>query len=135
VEDIHAAAQWSRAVADVSISTGRQIRLVSISDGTTGGGRSRAQASAQHARSGLQATGDLVIPFAVSVESDDIPAELIAHLVCSDATDSLAGAELVSGAGWFGLRSHPRPMGSISFDGPEVPRWFDQTLREVVQPR
>jgi hypothetical protein len=135
VEDIHAAAQWSRAVADMSISSGRPIRLVTISDGTTGGGRSRAQASAQLSRSGRQATGDLVTPFAVSVESDDIPAELIAHLVCSDTPVPLAGAELVSGAGWFGLRSHPRPIGSISFSGPRVPHWFDETLREVVHPR
>jgi NAD(P)-dependent dehydrogenase (short-subunit alcohol dehydrogenase family) len=135
VADIHAAAQWSRAVADVSISSGRAIRLVTISDGTTGGGRSRAQASAQLSRPGRQATGDLVTSFAVSAESDDIPAELVAHLVCSDAAAPLAGAELVSGAGWFGLRSHPRPIGSISFNGPRVPRWFDQTLCEVVQPR
>jgi hypothetical protein len=55
--------------------------------------------------------------------------------VCSAEVDSLAGAELVSAAGWFGLRSHPRPIGSISFGGPAVPAWFDDTLGEVVQPR
>jgi NAD(P)-dependent dehydrogenase (short-subunit alcohol dehydrogenase family) len=131
--DIYADAQWSRAVADVSITTGRPVRLVTITDATTAGGRSRAQAAAQLARSGQQATDDLVTPFAVSAESDDIPAELTAHLVCSQEAAGLAGAELVSGAGWFGLRSHPRPIGSISFGGPDVPPWFDDTLREVVQ--
>lgn len=133
--DIYADAQWSRAVADLSISTGRPVRLVTVTDATTAGGRSRAQASAQLARSGREATGNLVAPFAVSAESGDIPAELIAHLVCSPDAAGLAGAELVSGAGWFGLRSHPRPIGSISFGGPEVPPWFDETLREVVQTR
>jgi hypothetical protein len=42
---------------------------------------------------------------------------------------------MVTGAGWFGLRSHPRPIGSISFGGPAVPDWFDDALREVAQPR
>jgi NAD(P)-dependent dehydrogenase (short-subunit alcohol dehydrogenase family) len=134
-EQIEGDARWSRAVADVATTKGRPIRLVTITDATTAGGRSLAQAMAQLARSGRQATGDLVMPFAVSAESAAIPAELAAHLVCSSESVGLAGAELVSGAGWFGLRSHPRPIGSISFGGPEVPRWFDDTLREVVAPR
>ncbi|MDT5387632.1 MAG: hypothetical protein QOE04_1273, partial [Mycobacterium sp.] len=90
---------------------------------------------AQLARAGRKATRDLVLPFAVSAESDDIPAELVAHLVCSAEAVGLAGAEMVTGAGWFGLRSHPRPIGSISFGGPAVPDWFDDALREVAQPR
>jgi NAD(P)-dependent dehydrogenase (short-subunit alcohol dehydrogenase family) len=135
VEQIEADARWSRAVADVATTTGRPIRLVTITDATTAGGRSLAQALVQLARSGRQATGDLVLPFVVSAESDEIPDELAAHLVCSPEAVGLTGAELVSGAGWFGLRSHPRPIGSISFGGPAVPPWFDDTLREVVAPR
>jgi hypothetical protein len=65
----------------------------------------------------------------------DIPAELVAHLVCSPAAVGLCGAELATGAGWFGLRSHPGPIGSISFGGPALPEWFDPTLRQVAQPR
>ena len=135
VDQIQADARWSRAVADLATTNGRPIRLVTITDATTAGGRSLAQAMVQLARSGRQATGDLVTPFVVSAESDKIPAELAAHLVCSPEAVGLTGAELVSGAGWFGLRSHPRPVGSISFGGPEVPWWFDDTLREVVTPR
>jgi NAD(P)-dependent dehydrogenase (short-subunit alcohol dehydrogenase family) len=135
VARILADAQWSRAVAEIATARAHPIRLVTITAATTTGGRSRAQASAQLARAGRKATRDLVLPFAVSAESADVPADLAAHLVCSAEATSLAGAELVSGAGWFGLRSHPRPIGSISFGGPEVPRWFDDTLREVVQPR
>ena len=135
VAQIHTNARWSRAVADVATATDHPIRLVTITDATTAGGRSLAQAMAQLARSGRPATQDRVTPFAVSAESADIPAELVAHLVCSADAVDLAGAELVSGAGWFGLRSHPRPIGSISFGGPEVPPWFDDTLREGVTPR
>ena len=124
VEQIHADAQWARAVAELATTSGRPIRLVTVTDATTAGGRSRAQASAQLARAAGKATGDLVLPFAVSAESDERfrGAELVAHLVCSPEAVGLAGAELVTGAGWFGLRSHPRPIGSISFGGPAVPR-------------
>jgi NAD(P)-dependent dehydrogenase (short-subunit alcohol dehydrogenase family) len=140
VDGIHADARWTRAVAELAATTERPVRLVTITEATTAGGRSRAQASAQLARAGRKATADLVLPFAVSAESDCAdfnrgPAELVAHLVCSPEAVGLAGAELVTGAGWFGLRSHPRPMGSISFGGPAVPGWFDETLSEVVLPR
>jgi NAD(P)-dependent dehydrogenase (short-subunit alcohol dehydrogenase family) len=135
VEGIHADARWTRGVAALAATTDRPIRLITVTEATTAGGRSRAQASAQLARAGRKATRDLVLPFAVSAESDDIPAELVAHLVCSAEAVGLAGAEMVTGAGWFGLRSHPRPIGSISFGGPAVPDWFDDALREVAQPR
>lgn len=135
VDQIHADAQWARAVAELATSRQQPIRLVTITEATTAGGRSRGQASAQLARAGRTATGDLVLAFAISAESEDIPAELAAYLAYSPAAGGLAGAELVTGAGWFGLRSHPRPIGSISFGGPSVPPWFDNTLREVVRPR
>jgi NAD(P)-dependent dehydrogenase (short-subunit alcohol dehydrogenase family) len=135
VDHIHADAQWARAVAELAMSRKRPIRLVTITGATSAGGRSRAQASAQLARGARMATGDLVLSFAISAESEDVPAELAAYLACSPDASGLAGAELVAGAGWFGLRSHPRPIGSISFGGPSVPPWFDDTLREVVRPR
>jgi NAD(P)-dependent dehydrogenase (short-subunit alcohol dehydrogenase family) len=135
VDHIHADAQWARAVAELATSRKHPIRLVTITDATTAGGRSRAQASAQLARAGRSATGDLVLSFAISAESDDVPAEMAAYLSCSPGVGGLAGAELVTGPEWFGLRSHPRPIGSISFGGPSVPLWFDDILREVVQPR
>ena len=135
VEQLLADARWTRSVAELASATGRSIRLITVTEGVTAGGRSRAHASAQLARAGRKATGDLVLPFAISAEAAGVPAELVAHLVCSAEAERLTGAELVSGAGWFGLRSHPRPIGSISFGGPTVPAWFDDTLQEVVQPR
>jgi NAD(P)-dependent dehydrogenase (short-subunit alcohol dehydrogenase family) len=139
VAQVDADAQWTRAVAEFAATGDRTIRLVTVTDATTSGGRSRAQASAQLARAGQKATHDLVLAFAISAESDSADvrgsAELVAHLVSSPEASTLAGAELITGAGWFGLRSHPRPIGSISFGGPAVPDWFDDALREVGQPQ
>lgn len=135
VEHLHADAGWARAVADHAAATDRPIRLVTLTDATTAGGRSRAQASAQLARAARGATDDRVAAFAVSVEvpSDDAPiADLVAHLLCSPDATELSGAELVAGAGWVGLRSHPRPGGSITFGGPGVPAWLDDSLRGII---
>jgi NAD(P)-dependent dehydrogenase (short-subunit alcohol dehydrogenase family) len=131
-ERIHADARWARAVADL----GRPVRLVTLTDATTAGGRSRAQAAAQLARAGRGATGDRVTAFAVAVEGTTIEAgcALAAHLVSTDDV-ALAGAELVAGDGWVGLRSHPRPGGSVVLGGTAIPPWFDATLRQLVGAR
>ena len=60
VEHIHADAGWVRAVADHAAGVDRPLRLVTLTDATTAGGRSRAQASAQLARAGQGATGTRV---------------------------------------------------------------------------
>jgi NAD(P)-dependent dehydrogenase (short-subunit alcohol dehydrogenase family) len=137
VAQIHDDAGWARAAADYSASNDRPVRLVTLTDAIAAGGRSRAQASAQLARSARRATGDRVAAFAVSVEA--APAgdggalsELVAHLICSPDAVSLSGAELVVDAGWVGLRSHPRPGASITFGGPEIPDWLDDALRSIV---
>jgi NAD(P)-dependent dehydrogenase (short-subunit alcohol dehydrogenase family) len=137
---VHADACWARAVADESAASERPVRLVTLTDATTAGGRSRAQAGAQLARAARGATGDRVTACTVSVEAPDavhgsVLAELAAHLVCSPDTPSLSGAELVCGAGWLGLRSHPRPAGSVAFAGGSIPPWLDSTLRAVVAAR
>lgn len=137
VDALHADAGWTRAVADHAVGADRPVRLVTLTDATTSGGLSRAQAAAQLARAGLGATGDRVAAFAVSVEVPKGPdrhpmGELVAHLVCDPDAVALAGAELAVGPGWIGLRSHPRPGGSITFGGPEVPGWLDSTLRRIV---
>jgi NAD(P)-dependent dehydrogenase (short-subunit alcohol dehydrogenase family) len=137
VDQIHGDAAWARAVADVARRDERAVRLVTLTDATTAGGRSRAQAAAQLARAGLGATDDRVAAFAVSIETGDgadvAPiGELVAHLVASPDGPALSGAELVVGAGWIGLRNHPHPTGSITFGGPEIPAWFDDPLRRIV---
>jgi len=45
----------------------------------------------------------------------------------------LAGAELAFDDGWFGLRSHPRPTGSIVLGAAETPGWLDGALRGIVE--
>ncbi|HEV8115557.1 MAG TPA: hypothetical protein VGP53_04905, partial [Acidimicrobiales bacterium] len=137
VAHIHRDASWARAVADHALGMERPVRLVTLTDATTAGGRSRAQAAAQLARAGRGATGERVSAFAVSVETPrsvdgQRTGELVAHLLCSREATALAGAELVVGPGWFGLRSHPRPGGTITFGGPSIPDWFDDALRRIV---
>lgn len=127
-------AAWARAVADHATGGQRPMRLVVITDAQTEGGRSRAQAVAQLARVGRSATDDRVAMFAVSHEADDASgvSELAAHLVCAPEAAALAGAELVAGSGWVGLRSHPRPAGSITLGGTDLPDWFDAVLRGML---
>jgi hypothetical protein len=78
-----------------------------------------------------------VAAFAIGTEASehdtgDATAELVAHLLAHPDATTLAGAELAVGAGWIGLRSHPRPIGTVTYGGPGIPEWLDDTLREVV---
>jgi NAD(P)-dependent dehydrogenase (short-subunit alcohol dehydrogenase family) len=137
VEQIHSDAAWARAAADYAAGADRPVQLVTLTDAVTAGGRSRAQASAQLTRAAAGATKGRVSAFAVSVEASEERTEqsvsaLVAHLLGYSDAAALAGAELAIGADWIGLRSHPRPRGSITYGGPAVPRWLDATLREIV---
>ncbi len=137
VEHLHTDAGWARAAADCAADANRPVHLVTLTDATTTGGRSRAQASAQQARIAVTATEGRVTAFAASIEAPEEVAgasvgDLVAHLLSHPEAAALAGAELVVGAGWIGLRSHPRPGGSISYGGPTVPDWLDATLQEIV---
>jgi len=134
---ILADAGWARAVADHAAGTGRPIQLVMLTDARTSGGCSRAQASAQLARVGAATTEGRVTAFAAGLEASeeavaDPAGALVAHLLGHPDATALAGAELVVGGGWLGLRSHPRPIGSITYGGPAVPGWLDATLRQMA---
>jgi len=136
VARLHADISRVRAVADHATAD-RPIRVVTLTDAATPGGRTRAQVSAQLARAAQKATKGQVAAFAVSDESstdaDLRPlAEIAAHLLCSDGAVALSGAELAAGDGWFGLRAHPHPTASITFGGPAVPPWLDDVLRDVT---
>jgi NAD(P)-dependent dehydrogenase (short-subunit alcohol dehydrogenase family) len=131
-------AAWVRAVADQAAAGNRNLRVVTLVDATTAGGHSRAQAAAQLSRAAHPGTGDQVDAFAVAVESSAADAlahagELAGHLVVDAEAGALSGAEFAVGDDWVGLRSHPRPAGSITFGGPDVPDWVDGALRELVQ--
>ena len=137
VKHIHTDAGWARAAADYAAGADRPVQLVTLTDAATTGGRSRAQASAQHARVASGATEGRVTAFAAGIEAREEVAgrptgELVAHLLGHPEATALAGAELVVGDGWIGLRSHPRPIGSITYGGPALPDWLDGTLREIV---
>jgi NAD(P)-dependent dehydrogenase (short-subunit alcohol dehydrogenase family) len=130
-------AAWVRAVSDLAAATERPIRVVTVVDATTAGGRSRAQAAAQLARAAHGATADRVDAFVIGVESAEASAlrtaaSLVAHLTGADDAGSLSGAELVTDADWFGLRSHPSPAGTLSFGGPAIPGWLDGALQAIA---
>jgi enoyl-ACP reductase-like protein len=131
VDALFTDAMWTRAAADAK----RPIRVLTITDATTAGGFSRAQAAAQHARPARKTTKDRVCAFAVSDEGaspDDLGALAAWLLKAGDAAE-LSGAELVAGAGFYGVRSHPRAGTSIVMGGPVVPEWFNAALQDVIR--
>ena len=128
---------WVRAVSDHAGESGRRMRIATVTDATTSGGRSRAQAAAQLSRAAHLVADVHADAFAIGVETDadsrySTVGELVGYLVGADDTGDLSGAELVATAEWIGLRSHPHPEASISFGGPELPSWVDGTLRGIV---
>ena len=136
-ENVRTDAGWVRAVSDYSAETERPVRVVTVTNGTTAGGRSRGQSAAQLARAAHMASSGRIDAFAISVESGEeserqTVADLVAHLVGHADSGALSGAELVVSTGWFGLRSHPSPAATISFGGPAIPEWLDGTLRTIV---
>jgi hypothetical protein len=137
VEHLHADASWTRAVAEYAAGTERPVRIVTLTDATTPAGRSRAQASAQLARAAAGGTGHRVIALAASTESSEpaapeVTGGLVGHLLAHPEAGALAGAELVVGSGWIGLRAHPRPIGTVVYGGPAIPEWMDGALRQIV---
>jgi NAD(P)-dependent dehydrogenase (short-subunit alcohol dehydrogenase family) len=138
VDAIRSDVAWVRAVSDHARESGRPMRVVTVTDATTSGGRSRAQAAAQLSRAAHLVPDIETDAFAISVETDaesraTSVGELVAYLAGAEGAGAMSGAELVVDAEWIGLRSHPHPDASISFGGPELPEWVDDTLRTVVQ--
>jgi hypothetical protein len=133
VAGIYADARWGRAAADAAASAQRTIRIVTITQATTTGGRSRGQAAAQLSRAAVGTTGGRVEAFAVSDDgAPGIAAALAAHLVAAPDATALSGAELATADGWFGLRSHPRAAAGFTFGRPDVPSWFGAALLETI---
>jgi NAD(P)-dependent dehydrogenase (short-subunit alcohol dehydrogenase family) len=137
VEHLHADAAWARAAAEYAALADRPVQLVTLTEAISPAGRSRAQAAAQLARAAASGTAGRVTAFAASIEAPDADAgpvvgELVGHLLTEPEAAALAGAELVVGPGWLGLRSHPRPLGTVTYGGPAVPSWLDAALAEMV---
>jgi NAD(P)-dependent dehydrogenase (short-subunit alcohol dehydrogenase family) len=137
VDAIRSDVAWVRAVSDHARESARSMRIVTVIGAVTSGGRSRAQAAVQLSRAAHLASDIQTDAFAIGVETDadsgtSTVGELAAYLVGADDAGALSGAELVVTADWIGLRSHPRPEASISFGGPELPTWVDDTLRTIV---
>ena len=128
---------WVRAVSDHAGESGRRIRIATVVDATSSGGKTRAQAAAQLARAAHLVPDVNTDAFAIGVETEadsrySTVGELVGHLVGADDTRGMSGTELFATGEWIGLRSHPHPEASISFGGPDLPSWVDATLRGIV---
>jgi NAD(P)-dependent dehydrogenase (short-subunit alcohol dehydrogenase family) len=130
-------AAWVRAVSELATADERAVRVVTVVGAASSGGKSRAQSATQLSRSAHSATADLVDAFAISVETADpsargTVADAAAFLASSTGASALSGAELVVEGDWLGLRSHPHPLGTVTYGGPDVPAWLDGALREMA---
>jgi NAD(P)-dependent dehydrogenase (short-subunit alcohol dehydrogenase family) len=137
IRPLHDDASWVRAAADYTASANRPVRLVILTEATTPAGRSRAEAASQIARVAATGTDGRLTVFTAGIESGAAEAvgaasELAAHLLGHPDTAPLAGAGLVVGDGWIGLRRHPQPIGTVTYGGPAIPGWLDDALREIV---
>lgn len=131
-------AAWTRATARFAITVGRAMRVVHAVRALDPAARTAAQAVTQLARSAQDTPAEpAAAVFAVTIESAD-PADarpfgqLAARLAGAEDSLALAGAELVVGRGWAGVRGHPVPAWTVSFGGPEIPDWFNGALRQLV---
>ena len=129
---------WVRAVSDHAGESGRPMRIATVTDATTSGGRSRAQTAAQLPPRRSPRGGR---PYR-RVRNRCRDRRRFALLRPSASSSVTWSAPTTAGAcpapswsataEWVGLRSHPHPEASISFGGPEVPSWVDGTLRDIV---
>jgi NAD(P)-dependent dehydrogenase (short-subunit alcohol dehydrogenase family) len=131
-------AAWVRAGARYAAASGRPIRMIHVHGATTAPGRTAAQAVVQMARSVNDAPSSVPChTFSISVETNDSShhravSQLVARLAGSEDGLTLKGAELVAGTGWVGLRSHPGPVATATFGGPEIPASVDEVLRYAM---
>jgi NAD(P)-dependent dehydrogenase (short-subunit alcohol dehydrogenase family) len=130
---------WLRAAARYARQAHLTPRVVHLTLVAAAEGVPTAQAVAQLARTanGMSMPESLEC-FSVTVESRrdaDLAAagHLAARLAGADDAVSLAGAELVVGDGWLGLRSHPEPAATVSFGGPAIPPFVDDVLGQILR--
>ena len=116
----------------------RPVRLLVLTDASTPAGRSRAQSigavgSGRRSRPRRGASPRLTAGLESGAEAATRTAtELAALLLRHPDLAALAGAELAIHDDWLGLRSHPRPIGAVTYGGPAIPSWLDASLREIV---
>ena len=131
-------ASWAHAGIDHALGALRPLRVVQLTRADSAAGHSEAQAIVQLARS----ANDMPTPstidfFAIGIEATESAdyqplADLVARLLGADDGPLLRGAELFWRNSWLGLRSHPAPIATVTFGGPEIPSWMDDALREAL---
>ena len=130
-------AGWARAVADHAARTDRSVRLVTLTDATTAGGRSRAQAAAQLARAARGATGDGSPPSRSASrptpqDGERSLGESWPTWCAAPTRAALSGAELVVGDGLVRPAQPPAPERQHHLRRARIPDWLDGALRGIV---
>jgi NAD(P)-dependent dehydrogenase (short-subunit alcohol dehydrogenase family) len=135
IASVTEAAAWARAAFARTVDGGAPVKVVHVTSATTPAGRTSAQALSQLARS-AQATPSTqayaAYSIALETAADADPAiltDLVALIAGDENAIGLAASELVVGAGWVGLQSHPRAGVTVVFDGPQLPAWIDDVLQ------
>ena len=132
-------ASWAHAGLDRALSANSPLRVVQLARADSSAGRSEAQAIVQLARSANDTQTPVALDFfAISIEATETPdyqplADLVGRLAGAGDGPLLRGAELVSRPKWVGLRSHPAPIATVTFGGPDIPPWMDDALREAIR--
>ena len=130
IEHLHADAAWARAVADYAAGADRPVQLMTLTDATTPGGRSRAQAAAQLARAVASGTGGRVTAFAAGIEAPDAEAapvvgELVGHLLADPDAAGPRRRRVGGGPGLARTAQPPPAHRQVTYGGPALPAWLD----------
>jgi NAD(P)-dependent dehydrogenase (short-subunit alcohol dehydrogenase family) len=135
-QDIVAHRAWLQAALTVPSPPSRVVHVVRAS---SPGGYTVAEAVTQLARSADDTPAVTSDVFAVAVEGPGVPtgpvAALVAQVAATEDAGALTGAELVACPNWIGVRSHPSPLATVSYDGPQVPSWVPTALADASASR
>ena len=129
---------WARAAADYAAGADRPVRLVTLTDATTAGGRSRAQASVQLARAAAGSTRGARHRLRGEHRGSG-GGRRPDRSASSSPTCSVTPRQRRSPvrSWWSGPAGSacavtPDRSAAITYGGPAVPDWLDATLREIV---
>ena len=136
---LHDDASWSRAVADYTAAADRPVRLHDpdrrhhTGRPQPGPGRRRSWPA-----SPPRGTKGRVTAFTAGLEADRRGRHRGRGRAGGPAARPIPTAPPWPGPSWWcsdhwiGLRSHPRPIGTVTYGGPAIPDWLDDSLREIV---
>jgi hypothetical protein len=121
-------AAWSRATVWVAREHSIRLKLILLTSDDSPWNRTLGQSVVQLVRAiVLSSSRDALAAYAIRTSSGDgdvdAQAALIDALLREDGSHQLNGAELCAGPDWAGVCRQPAASLSLSFSGPDIPRW------------